>query len=138
MPRARSRTATLRLASASTIGEAQTVLERFLPRFNARFAVAARQPEVAYRLLDPALDLGAILAFRHTRTVARDNTVKYRWRTLQLLLGMTTRSGPTVMISSGSAKLTGVWGGGGSPLRQRNEPFHAAPRAVRGSPRGGP
>ena len=53
-------------------------------------------------------------------------------------MGMTTRSGPTVMISSGSAKLTGVWGGGGSPPRQRNEPFHAAPRAVRGSPRGGP
>ena len=30
----------LRLASATTIGEAQAVLERFLPRFNARFAVA--------------------------------------------------------------------------------------------------
>ena len=26
-----------------------------------------------------------LLAFRHTRTVARDNTVKYHWRTLQLL-----------------------------------------------------
>ena len=75
----------LRLASATTIGEAQAVLERFLPRFNARFAVAARQPEPAWRPLDPALDLGAILAFRHTRTVARDNTVKYHWRTLQLL-----------------------------------------------------
>ena len=35
----------LRLASATTIAEAQTVLERFLPRFNARFAVAAQQPE---------------------------------------------------------------------------------------------
>ena len=35
----------LRLASASTIAEAQAVLERFLPRFNARFAVAARQRE---------------------------------------------------------------------------------------------
>ena len=57
----------------------------FLPRFNARFAVAAQQPEPAWRPLDPALDLGAILAFRHTRTVARDNTVKYHWRTLQLL-----------------------------------------------------
>ena len=35
---------------------------------------------------DPALDLGAILAFRHTRSVAREgNTVKYHWRTLQLL-----------------------------------------------------
>ena len=29
----------LRLASATTIGEAQAVIERFLPRFNARFAV---------------------------------------------------------------------------------------------------
>ena len=75
----------LRLASASTIGEAQAVLDRFLPRFNARFAVAARQREPAWRPLDPALDLGAVLAFRHTRTVARDNTVKYHWRTLQLL-----------------------------------------------------
>ena len=75
----------LRLASATTIAEAQAALERFLPRFNARFAVAARQPEPAWRPLDPALDLGAILAFRHTRTVARDNTVKYHWRTLQLL-----------------------------------------------------
>ena len=39
----------------------------------------------AWRPLDPALDLGAVLAFRHVRTVARDNTVKYHWRTLQLL-----------------------------------------------------
>ena len=75
----------LRLASATTIAEAQAVLERFLPRFNARFAVAASQREPAWRPLDPALDLGAILAFRHTRSVARDNTVKYHWRTLQLL-----------------------------------------------------
>ena len=42
----------LRLASASTIAEAQAVLERFLPRFNARFAVAARQREPAWRPLD--------------------------------------------------------------------------------------
>ena len=61
------------------------LLERFLPRFNARFAVAARQREPAWRPLDSTLDLGAVLAFRHTRTVARDNTVKYHWRTLQLL-----------------------------------------------------
>ena len=74
-------------ASAFTIAEAQTVLERFLPRFNARFRVPAAEPEVAYRPLEPALDLGAVLAFRHVRTVARDNTVKYRWRTLQLLPG---------------------------------------------------
>ena len=74
-------------ASASTIAEAQTVLERFLPRFNARFRVPAADPAVAYRALDRALPLASILGFRHPRSVARDNTVKYRWRTLQLLPG---------------------------------------------------
>ena len=52
-------------ASASTIAEAQTVLERFLPRFNARFRVPAAEPEVAYRPLDPAFPLASILGFRH-------------------------------------------------------------------------
>ena len=74
-------------ASASTIAEAQTVLERFLLRFNARFRVPAAEPAVAYRPLDRALPLASILSFRHPRSVARDNTVKYRWRTLQLLPG---------------------------------------------------
>ena len=74
-------------ASASTIAEAQIVLERFLPRFNARFRVPAAEPEVAYRALDRALPLASILGFRHPRSVARDNAVKYRWRTLQLLPG---------------------------------------------------
>ena len=77
----------LRHASASTIPEAQAVLEGFLPRFDARFRVPAAQPEQAYRPLDPALPLASILSFRNPRTVARDNTVKYRWRTLQLLPG---------------------------------------------------
>ena len=35
----------LRLADASTIDDAKDVIEKFLPRFNARFAVAAEQPE---------------------------------------------------------------------------------------------
>ena len=77
----------LRHAAAATIAEAQAVLDRYLPGFNARFRVEAAQSEPAYRAPDPALDLGAILAFRQPRTVARDNTVKYRWRTLQLLPG---------------------------------------------------
>ena len=82
----------LRHASASTIPEAHAVLERFLPRFNARFRVPAALPGAAYRPLDPALPLASILSFRHPRTVARDNTVKYRWRTLQLLPGPERRS----------------------------------------------
>jgi len=60
------------------------VLDGFLPCFNARLRVQPAQPEPAYRPLEPSLDPVAILAFRHPRTVARDNAVKYRWRTLQL------------------------------------------------------
>ncbi len=77
----------LRHADAVTIAEAQAMHGDFLPGFNARFRVQPAQSVPAYRPLDPALDLDAILAFRHPRTVARDNTVKYRWRTLQLLPG---------------------------------------------------
>ena len=60
----------LRHATASTIAEAQAVLDRYLPRFNAGFWVEAAQSKPVYRTLDPALDLGAILAFQQPRTVA--------------------------------------------------------------------
>ena len=75
----------LRLAGAITIEEANAVLKEFLDRFNARFGVAARHPETAYRPLGPGACLDTVLCFRHSRRVARDNTVKYRWRTLRLL-----------------------------------------------------
>jgi len=75
----------LRLAGASTIDEASLVLQEFLPRFNARFAVAAEQPEAAYRPVRDELSLTEIVCLKNTRKVARDNTVKYQWRVLQLL-----------------------------------------------------
>jgi hypothetical protein len=75
----------LRLAGAGTRDEANRVLVEFLPRFNARFAVPSTQAGGAYRRVDPELDLAAILCFKHRRKVARDNTVKYQCRTLQLL-----------------------------------------------------
>ena len=75
----------LRLAGATTIPEASAVLADFLPRFNDRFRVPAQQTGTAYRPLDPGICLDRILCYKHWRTVARDNTVKYRWRTLQLL-----------------------------------------------------
>ena len=122
----------LRLASASTIAEAQAVLERFLPRFNARFAVAARQPAPAWRPLDPALDLGAILAFRHTRTVARDNTVKYHWRTLQLLPSPQRPSyaGAKVeVLERPRRRARGAPPGRDHPLAARPAPLRRAARA---------
>ena len=77
----------LRLAGATTINDANRVLEDFLPRFNGRFKVPARQSEVAYRAVDDGMRLDRVLCFKYRRRVARDNTVRYRWRTLQLLPG---------------------------------------------------
>ena len=75
----------LRLAGARTIDQANAVLRDFLPRYNAQFAVPAELSEPAYRTWDPQRVLAEVLCFKHTRKVARDNTVKYQWRTLQLL-----------------------------------------------------
>ncbi len=77
----------LRLAGATTMEEANAVLQEFLPRFNKRFAVAAEQPETAYRPVPEDLSLTETVSIHHTRKVARDNTVKYQWRVLQLLPG---------------------------------------------------
>ena len=75
----------LRLADARTMDQANTVLRDFLPRYNAQFAVPAEVAEPAYRTWDSQRVLAEILCFKHTRKVARDNTVRYNWRTLQLL-----------------------------------------------------
>ena len=77
----------LRLADATTIDDANHVLESFLPRFNGRFKVPARESEVAYRAVNEEMCLERVLCFKYRRRVARDNTVRYRWRTLQLLPG---------------------------------------------------
>ena len=75
----------LRLSDARTMDQATAVLQDFLPRYNARFAVQPEHPEPAYRPADPDLILSEILCFKDTRKVGRDNTVKYNWRVLQLL-----------------------------------------------------
>ena len=77
----------LRLAGASSIGAANTVLQQFLPRFNRRFQVPPQYPEPAFRPLDPELCLDQILCFKHRRRVAKDNTVRFQLHTLQLLPG---------------------------------------------------
>ena len=75
----------LRLAGASSIGEANGVLEQFLPRYNRRFRVPPQCSESAYRPLGSELSLEQVLCFKHRRKVAKDNTVKFQLHTLQLL-----------------------------------------------------
>ena len=74
----------LRLSGASTLTEANLVLSDFLPRFNERFGVPAAQLGQAYRSISPELDLDGIFCIKERRRVARDNTVQYHKRTLQL------------------------------------------------------
>ena len=87
----------LRLAEAATIDDANRVLADFLPRFNQRFRVPPQHTETAYRVLDPQMCLDTTLCLKYRRRVGRDNTVKYRWRTLQL----TARHRPTELCRSG-------------------------------------
>ena len=121
----------LRLAGAATMEQANEVLLEFLPRFNTQFAVAAEQPEHAYRPVPADLALTETICLKHTRKVGRDNTVKYHWRVLQLLPGMERPSyaglqvevleradgelmiryhGETVDFQESSQPLSSLWG----------------------------
>jgi hypothetical protein len=77
----------LRLAGATTVAEANQVLWRYLPGFNQRFAVAAAEPDLAYRDLVPGCEAARIFCFKYVRTVAADNTVRLGEHRLQLLAG---------------------------------------------------
>ena len=77
--------AELRLAGATTLEQAQAVLNEFVPRFNGRFGVPPRCSEPAFRPLHPDFCLEQVLCFKHRRKVAKDNTLKFQSRTLQLL-----------------------------------------------------
>jgi hypothetical protein len=79
--------AELRMAGARTVAEANQVLKNFLPPFNARFGVPPAQEGWAYRRLPKELDLDGVLCFKYQRTMARDNTVRFGGRTLQILPG---------------------------------------------------
>lgn len=77
----------LRLAGISTLEEANLFLQGYLPRYNEHFAVPPAQSEPAYRTVSPDLDIEGILCFKERRKVARDNTVQYHGKTLQLYPG---------------------------------------------------
>ena len=80
----------LRLAHACTLVQAQRVLDRFLPHYNARFAQAPAHPTLAWR---PApADLDRICCCKYQRTVQHDNTVQLNGRLLQLRPGPGGRS----------------------------------------------
>lgn len=82
----------LTLAGITEMRAANRFLPGFLRRYNAHFAQEAEEPGLAYRPLDPALDLDRILSFRYQRVVARDNTVRLDGHLIQIPPGSRRRS----------------------------------------------
>jgi transposase len=74
----------LRLAGAENLTDANRVLSEYLPRHTRRFGVKPRVAAVAYRPVPAELDLAGILSLRHSRVVAQDHTIRFRWQLLQL------------------------------------------------------
>ncbi len=73
----------LRLAGITTMDEANRFLrETFLPDHNRRFAIAPEGPGSAFVPFAGKLD--DILCVQEERTVAGDNTVRYKNRSLQI------------------------------------------------------
>jgi transposase len=82
----------LRRAGAADLASANVVLGRFLGRFNRRFAVPPASDLPAWRPVPPELDLARVCAFRWSRAVGSDSTVRLEGAVLQLPPGPGGRS----------------------------------------------
>jgi hypothetical protein len=75
----------LRLAGASTEKEANKVLITFLPDYNRRFMVQAKEPGSAYLQPQPGFKPEEIFCYKYTCKVGIDNVVKFGQKRLQIL-----------------------------------------------------
>jgi len=78
-------TSELRLAGARTREEANQVLAFFLPEYNRKFAITAKEPEIAYQEVGAGFKAKEYFCFKHSRTVGADNVVRFRDMRLQVL-----------------------------------------------------
>jgi hypothetical protein len=75
----------LRLAGASTLKQANQVLRDFLPRYNQRFAVPAKEAGAAYRQPGQGFIPDELFCFKYRRTVGLDNVVRFGEHRLQIM-----------------------------------------------------
>ena len=75
----------LRIAGATNGREANPVLWDFLPRYNRRFAVPAREPGLAYRPVPDGFDPDQVFCFKYQRSVGKDNVVRFGGHRLQIM-----------------------------------------------------
>jgi hypothetical protein len=72
----------LRRAGAATIGDANEVLARYVPRHNGWFGVPAADPEAAWRPWSSPWPVESVLSFHYPRRAAADDTLPWDGRTL--------------------------------------------------------
>jgi hypothetical protein len=82
----------LRLAGIADRAGANAFLPDFFARYNARFAQAAAQPEVAYLPWPVGRDPDTVWCFKYQRRVGNDNVVTVGAQRLQILSGPRGRS----------------------------------------------
>lgn len=82
----------LRLAGASTVEEANTVLETFRPDHNRRFAIHPADATPAWRAVRRGTDLARICSFHYEATVLPDNTVRLAGMVIDIPPGPRQRS----------------------------------------------
>jgi transposase len=75
----------LRLAGAKTRSEANLVLARFLPQYNQKFTVPAREAGSAYRKPPADLKPEEYFCYKYPRIVGADNVVRFAHHRLQIL-----------------------------------------------------
>ena len=74
----------LRLAQAATVEQANAVLEKFIPDYNRRFAVAPRESQSDFRPLSKKLNWDRLFSLRYERVVGKDHVVQFGSHRLQL------------------------------------------------------
>jgi hypothetical protein len=77
----------LRKAGANDLDSANRVLAAYLPKFNARFQVAAAEPGSAYVPWPAERDPADYFCFKYTRMVTNDNTLSFNKHRLQIPSG---------------------------------------------------
>ena len=82
----------LRLAGVCTIEEANQVLPRVIAEHNRRFCRQPGDPKKVYRRMEVGMSYDPMFCFKYPRVVARDNTVVYDRRIVQIPRGPGGRS----------------------------------------------
>ena len=75
----------LRLAQAKTCEEANRVLTGYLPRFNQKFEVSAKERGDLHRPVDERIDIDEILSVQSEHVLRNDRTVLHEKRWFQVL-----------------------------------------------------